>query len=90
MLDYEDGPAAMDWLTAAFGFQEVTRHIGEDGLLAHGEMRAGNGLIMLATPTPAYESPKRHREHCAQARASDREVMRALAKKPGFRSTAAT
>lgn len=69
MLDYEDGPAAMDWLAAAFGFQEVTRWLDDDGQLAHGEMTTGNGRIMLATPTPAYESPRHHREHCEAARA---------------------
>ncbi len=69
MLDYEDGPTALDWLSRAFGFIEVTRMIGEDGLLAHGEMISGNGRIMLATATPAYESPKHHREHCPQAKA---------------------
>jgi PhnB protein len=69
MLTYENGPAAMDWLAKVFGFQELTRMIGSDGLLAHGEMAVGDGLIMLATATPAYESPKRHREHCAQAQA---------------------
>ena len=31
-------------------------------------MKAGDGLIMLATPSPDYQSPKRHREHCAAAR----------------------
>jgi uncharacterized glyoxalase superfamily protein PhnB len=69
MLDYEDGPAAMDWLAKAFGFTEVTRMIGEDGLLAHGEMTIGSGMIMLATATPDYESPKHHRQHCERARA---------------------
>ena len=69
MLDYEDGPAALDWLATAFGFVEVTRMLGEHGELAHGEMRAGGGRIMLATATPAYQSPKHHREQCAAARA---------------------
>jgi uncharacterized glyoxalase superfamily protein PhnB len=69
MLDYEDGPAAMDWLAKVFGFREVTRMMGDDGLLAHGEMSVGSGLIMLATATPDYESPKHHREHCERARA---------------------
>jgi len=27
----------------------------------------GDGLIMLATPTPDYESPRRHRQTCEQA-----------------------
>jgi PhnB protein len=31
-------------------------------------MRAGDGLIMLASPTPDYRGPKRHRETCEQAR----------------------
>ena len=68
MLSYEDGPAAMDWLAAAFGFREKTRWLGENGELSHGEMEAGSGLIMLATPTPEYQSPLRHRQHCDTAR----------------------
>jgi uncharacterized glyoxalase superfamily protein PhnB len=39
-----------------------------DGRLSHGEMEAGDGLIMLASPTPDYRSPKHHREVCEQAR----------------------
>jgi uncharacterized glyoxalase superfamily protein PhnB len=68
MLAYEDGPAAMDWLVQAFGFVERERWIGDDGLLAHGELAVGNdGLVMLATPTARYEGPARHREHCTEA-----------------------
>ncbi len=69
MLAYEEGPAAMDWLANAFGFVEVARWVNAAGLLEHGEMRAGTGRIMLATPTPAYQSPKHHREHSEAARA---------------------
>jgi len=68
MIAYENGPAAMDWLASAFGFQEMTRMLGSEGTLAHGEMETGDGLIMLATPSPDYESPKRHREACEAAR----------------------
>jgi uncharacterized glyoxalase superfamily protein PhnB len=69
MLSYEDGPAALDWLAEAFGFQEVARMLNPDGTLSHGEMLVGAGRIMLATPTQAYESPRRHAEHCEQTRA---------------------
>jgi uncharacterized glyoxalase superfamily protein PhnB len=69
MLAYADGPAAMDWLCDAFGFEEVRRWVGEDGVLAHGELRLGDGIVMLATPTPAYEGPRAHAEHCETARA---------------------
>jgi uncharacterized glyoxalase superfamily protein PhnB len=68
MIAYEDGIAALEWLAKAFGFRERVRQIGPDGALAHGEMEAGDGVIMLATPTPDYESPRHHRETCEQAR----------------------
>jgi uncharacterized glyoxalase superfamily protein PhnB len=68
MIAYEDGVAALEWLARAFGFHERARWIGEHGQLSHGEMEAGGGLIMLATPTPDYVSPKRLRETCEQAR----------------------
>jgi uncharacterized glyoxalase superfamily protein PhnB len=68
MIAYEDGPLAMDWLAGAFGFRERTRRTAPDGRLSHGEMEAGHGVIMLATPTPDYESPKHHRDGCEQAR----------------------
>jgi uncharacterized glyoxalase superfamily protein PhnB len=68
MISYEDGFAAMDWLSRAFAFRERMRMTGSDRRLGHGEMEAGDGLIMLATPTIAYESPRRHRESCERAR----------------------
>lgn len=68
MLSYEDGIAALGWLHRAFGFRETARLTTPDGRLSHGEMEAGNGLIMLASPTPEYRSPRRHREVCEQAR----------------------
>ena len=68
MISYEDGIAALEWLRSAFGFRETARLTTPDGKLSHGEMAAGNGLIMLASPTPEYRGPKRHREVCEQAR----------------------
>ena len=68
MLAYEDGAAALDWLSRAFGFRERTRYTEEDGTLSHGELEVGDGLVMLATPTPDYQGPKRHREMCEHAR----------------------
>lgn len=68
MLSYEDGVVALEWLAEAFGFRERTRMLADDGTLAHGELETGDGLIMLATPTPDYESPRRHRQACERAR----------------------
>jgi uncharacterized glyoxalase superfamily protein PhnB len=67
MLAYEDGVAALDWLSQAFGFRERARRTDASGRLTHGELEAGDGLIMLASPTPVYQGPRRHREHCAAA-----------------------
>jgi uncharacterized glyoxalase superfamily protein PhnB len=68
MISYEDGIAALEWLRRAFGFRETARLTASDGRLSHGEMAAGDGLIMLASPTPDYQGPKRHRQVCEQAR----------------------
>ena len=70
MIAYEDGPAAMDWLAKAFGFDEVVRMVEPNGRLSHGEMMTGKergGMIMLATPSPHYQSPRHHRESCEAA-----------------------
>ena len=68
MVAYEDGPKAMDWLSSAFAFTEQARMLDKSGRLSHGEMQAGDGVIMLATPTPDYQAPRHHRESCEPAR----------------------
>jgi|SRR5262245_9934276 len=68
MLAYEDGAAAIDFLTSAFGFTEQERFQDDDGTVTHAELETGNGTIMLATPSPDYVSPKRLRELSAEAR----------------------
>jgi uncharacterized glyoxalase superfamily protein PhnB len=68
MLAYENGVAALEWLARAFGFHEEMRMTAPDGTLTHGEMETGDGVIMLGTPTPDYEGPRRHRERCERAR----------------------
>ena len=68
-IAYEDAAAAIDWLTRAFGFRENTaaRHMDGD-TVTHAEMDVGDGsVVYLSTPSPDYESPKRHRETCAAA-----------------------
>jgi len=68
MIAYRDGVRALEWLADAFGFRERARMTSPKGNLSHGEMEAGDGLIMLATPSPDYRGPKEHRESCEQAR----------------------
>ncbi len=68
MLAYEDGAAAIDWLTRAFGFREQLRFQDEDGTVTHAELETGSGMVMLATPSPDYVSPRRLRELSPDAR----------------------
>ena len=68
MIAYADGPAALDWLVRVFGFRERERRVSREGRLEHGEVDTGHGVIMLATPSPHYQGPKRHREGCEAAR----------------------
>jgi PhnB protein len=69
MLTYEDARAALAWLADAFGFREQTdqRYENEDGSIGHAQLEAGGGLIMLASGSGGYESPRRHRETCESA-----------------------
>ena len=71
MLAYEDPAAAIAWLERAFAFREQVdeRYTNVDGTISHAQLEAGNGMIMLASPTPDYESPAHHRESCAAAAA---------------------
>jgi|SRR6266542_1324848 len=68
MLAYEDAAAAIDWLVRVFGFREIARIAGEEGGIAHAEVELSGGVVYLASPTPDYQSPRRHREHCEAAR----------------------
>ena len=69
MVAYEDAAAAIDWLTSAFGFEEIAdERYTEDGRVTHAELRvAEDASIYVANPTPDYVSPKRHREECEAA-----------------------
>lgn len=67
MLAYENGAAMMDWLISAFGFVEKARWM-EDGRLTHGELAIGDEVVMLATPSPDYQSPKTIRDHYPPAK----------------------
>lgn len=49
MLDYEDAPGAIDFLTKAFGFVEETRMEGEHGTIGHAELSLNGQIVMLAS-----------------------------------------
>ncbi len=70
MIAYEDPAGALEWLAMAFGFRERGQRFTEpDGRITHAEMELGGSVVMLANPTPDYQSPRRHRDVCEQTRA---------------------
>jgi len=58
-LLYEDGAAAVDYLTQTFGFEEVVRSRSPEGRVWHAELRLGDGRVYLGEPGGDYRSPKR-------------------------------
>ncbi|MBA3778133.1 MAG: VOC family protein [Chloroflexi bacterium] len=58
-LLYEDVEAALDFLSRAFGFEEVLRFTGSEGYVNHAEMRRGDSSIYLGDPGEGYRNPSK-------------------------------
>ncbi len=50
-LRYRDAAKAIRWLGEAFGLTEHLVVPGEDGRIAHAELRSGMGMVMLGSTT---------------------------------------
>ena len=48
-LRYADAAKAIDWLCDAFGFERHLVVPGEEGAIAHAQLRFGNGMMMLGS-----------------------------------------
>lgn len=48
-LRYHDAAAAIEWLGKAFGFEKHLVVPGEDGSIAHAQLRLGDDMIMLGS-----------------------------------------
>jgi uncharacterized glyoxalase superfamily protein PhnB len=57
-LLYKEVDAALDFLSRAFGFEEVLRYTGSAGYVNHAEMRLGDARIYLGDPGDQYRNPK--------------------------------
>jgi uncharacterized glyoxalase superfamily protein PhnB len=87
-LFYEDAAAALDFLSRAFGFEEVMRSAMPGGRVAHAEMRLGDGALFLGAPGDGYRGPRSLGTttcciygyaddvdaHCERARAAGAEI----------------
>lgn len=60
MLSYEKGVESLEWLKKVFGFKEnIEMRMMEGDRLTHAELKAGDNIIMLATPSKDYISIKK-------------------------------
>jgi uncharacterized glyoxalase superfamily protein PhnB len=48
-LQYQDAPAAIEFLCRAFGFEKNAVYEGEGGSIAHAQLKLGNGMVMLGS-----------------------------------------
>jgi PhnB protein len=83
-LLYEDCAAAIDFLTQAFGFEEVMR-MDDAGVVNHAELRLGDDSVMLGYPGDDYKSPKNadHRSALVHVYVDDVDAHFARAKAGG-------
>jgi uncharacterized glyoxalase superfamily protein PhnB len=70
-LQYQDAPAAIDFLSKAFGFEKKAVYEGEGGSIAHAELTLGNGMVMLGSVKETeygklLVSRFRSSHHCAE------------------------
>ena len=49
VLKYEDAHAAIEFLERAFGFERLQVHEGDNGGVAHAELRFADGVVMLGS-----------------------------------------
>ncbi len=58
-IRYQNAPALIDWLCTALGFDRHFVVPGEDGMIAHAQMKLGAGIVMLGSAENQHtpESP---------------------------------
>jgi uncharacterized glyoxalase superfamily protein PhnB len=56
-LSYDDAPAAIDFLCAAFGFEERFRYPMPDGRVGHAELGFQGNAVMLASASDGFGQP---------------------------------
>ena len=89
---YKDAPAAIEWLSKAFGFKVLMNVPGEHGTIAHAELHLGPAIIMVgsgddwaAAPVPSdvraikqgvYVAINDVDAHCERAKAAGAKILR--------------
>jgi uncharacterized glyoxalase superfamily protein PhnB len=73
-----DTAGVIDYMTAAFGAEELGRVVDERGVIGHAEVRIGDAVVMLFDAAPAWpETPAFLRLYVQDARAVHRQAVEA-------------
>lgn len=91
-LKYKDAHRAVEWLQRAFGLEKHVVYPGDGGVVAHAELKVGDGFVMLGSKTaPDPNNPWADADmglyvcvadvdaHYARAKAAGAEIVRELA-----------
>jgi PhnB protein len=57
MLTLDDAASSIDWYKKAFGAEEISRSVGQDGKIMHAEVQIGNSHIMLHDAMMGAKAP---------------------------------
>ncbi len=81
-MRFADTDAALEWLSRAFGLDEVVVYRGDDGVVQHAEMSLGPGIVMFGPGDPAeqgvYVAVEDADAHYERAKAAGAEIVREL------------
>ena len=73
-----DSARLIDFLTAAFGAEEIARVVGEDGSIGHAEVRIGDSVVMMFDAKPHWpDTPAFLRLYVADGDAVFQQALRA-------------
>jgi uncharacterized glyoxalase superfamily protein PhnB len=79
-MRFADSDAALEWLSRAFGFNELVVYRNDEGAVHHAEMSLGPGIVMFGPGDPTsqgvYVAVEDADAHYEQAKAAGAEIMR--------------
>lgn len=81
-MRFADAEAALEWLSRAFGFEELVVYRGDEGGVHHAEMSLGPGIVMFGPGDPSsqgiYVAVEDADAHFERAKAAGAEIVREI------------